>query len=974
MGLLQAILPAGKVALVGIWPKDVARHPQVPAVLHKWGSSTDEILGYVGAFEDAGYDIYFTTASYRDDAELTKFKGRRQDNVRQVKAVWLDIDAGEHKKRAEYASVEVALAALVAAVKKSGIPSPTHIVGSGSGLHVYWALDKALHVPEWRELAKGVSDRLSGAGLKIDPARTLDAASVLRVPGTMNSAASLANDREVRVQVLRAKGVVVVDDLRASLHDACSAKSEQAIRSDRVNDVLKKLGVTQAMLDKSSARGKATFAPIPSSDDNIRALGRLLKDVPAECPRDDWRLVVWGIKALGWGERGYEVARWWSARAKETYPTWESDLHKLWHSDQEREGGIGIGSLFHYIESVLGVKPRLHKAGEPPTPPKLTTKVDGLGEVTFEAPPMPDKFFRRKDAPGVWYLPDEDESDDDDAREFCVYDHDLFVMERIREGDEYQLVLAHYLTRDGFQRIYLPAVAITDHNDLRKAITKYNVFANGGQKGWRLMSRYLIEQAKALTKARKAVPRVDSMGWQENGAFVHGDQMYGSDGTTTPIIPSQNIDQLSKSVGISGEYGEWKKSAALFEYVGMEPAQLAIAMSMGMPLYRHTGVTGGVANFYTEASGKGKTTALRFAATVWGSPGSGTLQTDFFMSGNATDMSFPAHMARCGSLPAFVDEITRDNDVRKMQGLREFIRHSTSGRERARQQSGANAFRVQRSGWQNFMMTTANRSLESLFGNESMDAERARTLDVPFDNIPHLERDLKLDLHDYYHRLREGMSEHYGHAGRELAVYYMQHEDEVQRAVVERTAWFRKRGAHDRDRFIVAMMSVALVAAEVSNLLDIMRMDIERLEKLCVSLLSRQQTNSVENNLKHDNVLDEFLRYNAMRVLSTKRISENRYMVLGQLPRDRCVARWDTNDNTLFVVKSEFIDFCRDTRIDARRLVEMLEARKIITEVKQIRLSKGLYDTGYNPGRATCFIVNAKRAGLVPDDPEGEDK
>ncbi len=100
-----------------------------------------------------------------------------------LKAIWLDVDGNKPDKG--YPTLKEALAAVVAFVDATPMPSPTALVCSGRGWHVYWISDKPLTQEEWRPYAEGLWSLVQKRGLKAD-AITTDAARVLRVPGTYN--------------------------------------------------------------------------------------------------------------------------------------------------------------------------------------------------------------------------------------------------------------------------------------------------------------------------------------------------------------------------------------------------------------------------------------------------------------------------------------------------------------------------------------------------------------------------------------------------------------------------------------------------------------------------------------------------------------------------------------------------------------------------------------------------------------------
>jgi hypothetical protein len=109
---------------------------------------------------------------------------RNKENALLLKAIWLDIDVKSPPKG--YATLEEALNALMEFVNVFGLPPPSALVGSGGGLHVYWFSDKPLTPDEWQPYADGLKAAAINFGLRCDTQCTVNAAQVLRVPGTFN--------------------------------------------------------------------------------------------------------------------------------------------------------------------------------------------------------------------------------------------------------------------------------------------------------------------------------------------------------------------------------------------------------------------------------------------------------------------------------------------------------------------------------------------------------------------------------------------------------------------------------------------------------------------------------------------------------------------------------------------------------------------------------------------------------------------
>jgi hypothetical protein len=106
-------------------------------------------------------------------------------NALAQKSIWVDIDVGPDDPK-KYATVEEALAAILLFQKTVGLPPPSAIVFSGSGIHVYWISKTPLTPDQWAPYANGLRNLLLANAVKCDSGLTTDIARILRVPGTFN--------------------------------------------------------------------------------------------------------------------------------------------------------------------------------------------------------------------------------------------------------------------------------------------------------------------------------------------------------------------------------------------------------------------------------------------------------------------------------------------------------------------------------------------------------------------------------------------------------------------------------------------------------------------------------------------------------------------------------------------------------------------------------------------------------------------
>jgi Protein of unknown function (DUF3987) len=136
-------------------------------------------------------DVWYCTSLQSASGVNTKGKPkavRLAANAVSLKAIWADIDVGpsEPGKKPKYATIEEALRAVLLFAKTVGLPTPSSIVYSGGGIHVYWISKDPLERDQWASYAAGLKSLLLMNAIKCDAGLTTDCARILRVPGTFN--------------------------------------------------------------------------------------------------------------------------------------------------------------------------------------------------------------------------------------------------------------------------------------------------------------------------------------------------------------------------------------------------------------------------------------------------------------------------------------------------------------------------------------------------------------------------------------------------------------------------------------------------------------------------------------------------------------------------------------------------------------------------------------------------------------------
>ncbi len=255
---------------------------------------------------EEGWDVYFACSEYKTP------ENRCASNVAGACAFLMDIDCGEDKATAGkgYRTKDEARCAITTFRETTGLPYPTHIVDSGSGLHVYWRFDCLLPRDDWKVSAKKLKKLTKACDFKADDARTADIASVLRVPGTLNykysppRPVSLIHTSDDVIQMC-----VLLDAIDTAYNKLCTTPEKKT--------------PTSVHKPARSALTKHVFTGSPQ----LERLASALACLDPDCNEETWKLrrispiALEASKHPELSNKLYNLARSWSSGVLRGYPS-----------------------------------------------------------------------------------------------------------------------------------------------------------------------------------------------------------------------------------------------------------------------------------------------------------------------------------------------------------------------------------------------------------------------------------------------------------------------------------------------------------------------------------------------------------------------------------------------------------------------------------------------------------------------------
>lgn len=326
---------------------------------------------------------------------------------------------------------------------------------------------------------------------------------------------------------------------------------------------------------------------------------------------------------------------------------------------------------------------------------------------------------------------------------------------------------------------------------------------------------YLAEFEAENGHRLPSVSSTPRMGWQPGGGFLLPEQYFASDedtDTNLVLTPPSGLDHMAKGWSPQGTWEQWLEAVSLVS--PFPHMYTAIYASVAAPLMKLLKLPGFVVDFSGETSG-GKTTALRFAASVWGRP-SENFPTAMY-SWDSTKVWIERTAGYLHNLPLILDETKR---AKSMRTVRDVIYDFCQGQGRGR---GAIDGTRYTDSWCSVLISSGEGAATSF----SQDAgTRARVLTLkgkPLGQDPEVGGRISEDVQMI-------LADNHGHLGRRVAQYLVANRarhSEIQAvfreargkyASISKTAVARRHAAH---------LAVLEVAAAIAHQLGVPEPEVD---------------------------------------------------------------------------------------------------------------------------------------------------
>jgi hypothetical protein len=893
--LLSAVLPSeGWYCIVGLKAGNKPRQ-----TFHETLDECEQAIA--GLMEDE-YNAYFACSKYETN------KSRTQPNAKYIKAFWLDIDCGEGK---DYPSQGEGLAALKNFCKATGLPKPT-VVNSGRGLHIYWRLSRTITAEEWKPVAERIKYLCEEYDFHVDPSRTADLASILRVPETLN----FKDDPPKPVSIICLSDEIEYETVKSQL-GVLVAPPEFNVPRQELNELTKALANNEEkwfkIIIKKTIKGEgcAQIHKIATEQETVNyELWRAGLSVAWACEDRDT-----AIHKISERHQEYDFQET-IRKAMDTGGPQKCVTFEKWNPSG-CEGCPHKGKIVGPI--ALGRK--IVKARAEDNFVEVEAKSPEVPVTKITIPEYPFPYFRGKQG-GVYI-----EIADSDP--ILVYQHDLYVVKRMRDPQKGEVAwIRLHLPKDGIKEFALPITEVMTKEKLREKLGFYGVAAL--QKQMDAIMVYIIKFVNELQyKTDVEVMRMQ-YGWADkNSKFIIGDQEITAEGTKYSP-PSSMTSALSEYMQPVGTLDEWKKIANVYNRPSMEPHAFGFFTAFGSPLLTHLNLKGAVINLVNNVSGTGKTTVAKVMHSVYGHP-----EEQMLIAKDTINVKLH-RMGVMGNLPISCDEITNV----EADHFSDFVYAVSQGRARNRMKSQSNEERLNTSKWSLLCVCTSNASfydkLASLKSTPDGELMRLIEFQIPVNSVMN-----KVEADEIFSQL----DNNYGHAGRIYLQWLVSNLEEAIDMVKQVQVVIDKKVKFSgRERFWSGVAACNIAGAMIAKKLGLIDIDIKRVFEWMVVEFSKMRHEIKAPPTNQASTIGEFLNEFRGSILVINDAADKR-SGMAQLPivepKFDLLARIEPDTKKLFISAKHLRQFCTKNQITLKDVLNTLAAEGIYEKTVKKRMAKG---------------------------------
>jgi|TARA_X000001388_G_scaffold64466_1_gene50686 hypothetical protein len=850
----------------------------------KFYRTVDELVKDTEGIVERKSDAYVALASFTDDSS------RSQENSKELKCFFMDIDCGPNK---DYETKSDGLKAFKVFRNEANLPKPSLLVDSGNGIHVYWVLTAAIPKETWKPIAESLKALCSDKKFSADSNVTADNARILRVPDTFNFKSDIP-----KPVVVRRKGEPIeLKQIENAVSGYSSASLFDQLRKkdfrDYTDPLTKKLQgnfKTEFKTIFKKSMGGVGCAQIVYAYGNQESLEepmwRAVLSIAEVCTDRSKAIRIMSNKHPHYNEEEafYKASKTKGPYKCETFKTLnpggcEGCQHKI-------TSPVVLGKEF--IKSK--VEDYVVKEENAVTKEKQTYEI-----------PLPPRGFNRPPTGGVYI--EIKKSEEEPPENVCVYPYDLYVVKRIHDPEDGESILIRlHLPKDGVREFIVPLSSTLAKDKFLAAVSFHGVTALGKRQDY--LMQYVNKSVEKLQNEKKAEVARRQFGWhEEDSVFIYGDKEIKvgqvEPSYSPPTIPTLILTPMFQE---KGDFHTWKDIINAYAHEDRIGKAFAFFLGFGGPLMKFVGdgmLDGLLYNLISPGSGAGKSSVLHLLNSIYGNPKALVLKWD------DTHNSRMQRLGSMQSLTPTIDEIT-NMEPKMMSNL---IYDITSGRGKNRMDAKANRERLNKTTWSIPVVSTSNtRIRDKLLSIKAFpDAELMRILE---DKLPVDKFNDPTWSKAHFGRI----SKHYGHAIKPYIYHCVNNLPDVIAKLNEVNQMMdRAANIKNTERFWSAGAAVALTGGMIAKDLGLHDIPIKPVFDYCVNLINHSRKSNKDSLTEYGEILGAFLNSHPLGITVVNVGKDKRTgLEMGAIkePRTSCVARLEKDENRLYVSKSMYQQYC----------------------------------------------------------------
>jgi hypothetical protein len=916
-------------------------------------------------------DVWFCT-SLQSTAGVNK-KGkpkavRLASNAIAQKAIWIDCDVKANDPK-HYGTEEDALKSILLFAKTVKLPTPSAIVRSGGGLHIYWISKTPLQPAEWLPYASGLKQLLLANAIKCDTGLTTDIARILRVPGTLNH--KYDPPREVTLAPLP---LAMYDFAQLDFLKQFAVAGPAHVQSSAPSIFAE--GVTLATFGKphplfAALKGEPGLdAGINKNADNLldpfpifRQCG-FLREALTTGGRDyDQPLWMYSVLCSTFMENGNDIAH----RISQGHPSYSAaDTQALYDRKMAERHDRGIGYPSCATIQGAGCKscascPLFAKGKSPlnirPTP--VTATVSPAVQSPAAAASMLPASFELNDDGLICKVIEIEKDGELNTAMIPLFQCQLkgFWLQK-HPGEHLNFTAS---MDKGFEDQVSVDMGEVCKQGFSAYLSQKRVLID--IRGERFLKEFFLSTIGKL-RAHAAAQQTIPFGWHEEDGkvrgFAYGGKIFMDDGTERPCgaVDPTFVQMYTPT----GTMEDWMKATTVI--TGQKRAELntILLMAFASPLLYLNGKNTAVLSAYGRDSGAGKSSASRIGLSVWGHP----LATK--ITERATPNSIASMMKTLRHLPFYWDEIT-DDEMRKK--FKTVMHELDGGKEKSRMKDGKQHQEVGM--FQLMLHYLANDSLVSFLRKDNLNttASQMRVLEWEVKRInggPGQLNDADAEM------LLSGTNRNFGHMGLLYAKFLAQnHAAIAEEFRLKCNEVQSKSGGKKSERYWITTVAIMTLAAKYAKQLGL-DVDPDQTEDFMYkvyneNIVAREQ---YAQGGEIDNSEDVLARYLKEREAAARGIWTN-YMhnEKGRPPKPVQIIRGPTQptnmqggiefrfaiaNHQLVIASRDFSDWLVKMKFSDAQVFASMRQEFGMTQQK-LQLLSG---TSHPPLREHCLVLNIK--------------